>query len=80
MSTWDRQVAAARHGGPAFGHAAVNGHCCGMTLRQWYAGQALAAMTQLHPSYATGCDNVTAATRAFAIADAMLAFEAKGPS
>ena len=34
----------AKDGGPAFGHAAENGHCCGMTLRQWYAGQALAGL------------------------------------
>jgi hypothetical protein len=27
-------------GGPAFGHGAENGHCCGATLRDWFAAVA----------------------------------------
>lgn len=27
-----------KDGGPAFGHGSENGHCCGMTMRQWYKG------------------------------------------
>jgi len=34
-------VSEIKDGGPAFGHAASNGHCCGMSLRYWFAGQAL---------------------------------------
>lgn len=33
-----------KDGGPAFGHGAENGHCCGMTMRDYFAGQALMAM------------------------------------
>jgi hypothetical protein len=29
------------NGGAAFGHAADNGHCCGMTIRDWFAGMAM---------------------------------------
>ena len=28
-------------GWPAFGHCAENGHCCGMTLLDYFAGQAM---------------------------------------
>jgi len=27
--------------GPAFGHGAENGHCCGLTKRSWLAGMAM---------------------------------------
>ena len=32
-------------GGPAFGHGAENGHCCGATLRDFFASAALQGMT-----------------------------------
>lgn len=47
------------------------------TLRDYFAAAALTAMTQLHPSWVTGCDNVTAAKRAYALADCMLAERSK---
>ena len=41
----------------------------GLTLRDYFAAAAMQAMTQLHPVYATGPDSVTAARRAYEIAD-----------
>ena len=46
----------------------------GMTLRQWYAGQALPAVVTIQHSVA--CTMGEAATEAFQWADAMLAAEA----
>ena len=44
----------------------------GMSLRDWFAGQALAAMRPT-PDYSAGPGNHTIAQRAYAVADAMLA-------
>jgi len=33
-----------KDGGPAFGHAAENGHCCGMSLRDYFATKAMVAL------------------------------------
>jgi hypothetical protein len=44
----------------------------GMTLRDWFAGQALASMT-VAPDYSKGPCNGAMAERAYIIADAMLA-------
>lgn len=44
----------------------------GMTLRDWFAGQALASMTAT-PDYSKGPCNAAMAERAFIIADLMLA-------
>lgn len=30
-----------KDGGPAFGHGSSNGHCCGMSLRDYFAATAL---------------------------------------
>lgn len=48
----------------------------GMTLRDWFAGQALSIMTAA-PDYSRGPCNDAIATRAYVIADAMLAERAK---
>lgn len=45
----------------------------GMTLRQWYAGQALAGIMANHYSM----ENI-AVEKAFALADAMIQFEQNG--
>ncbi len=58
-------------GGQAFACAAENGHDPGMSQREYYAGQALAAMV-IPPDYSTGPHNSAIAERAFAIADEML--------
>lgn len=44
----------------------------GMTLRDWFAGQALSSMT-VAPDYSKGPCNFAMAERAYCIADAMLA-------
>lgn len=44
----------------------------GMSLRDWFAGQALASMT-VAPDYSKGPCNHAMAERAYCIADAMLA-------
>ena len=46
-------------------------HQGGMTLRDWFAGQALASMT-VAPDYSKGPCNAAMAERAYVIADAML--------
>lgn len=43
----------------------------GMSLRDWFAGQALASMT-VAPDYSNGPCNQAMADRAYSIADAML--------
>ena len=48
----------------------------GMKLRDWFAGQALAAMT-VAPDYSKGPCNGSMAERAYLIADAMLAAREK---
>lgn len=66
-------------GGPAFPRSPHSGDCSGdgMTLRDWFAGQALAGImaTQWRPS---GDDVSPLAEDAYKVADAMLAMrEAK---
>ena len=51
----------------------------GMSLRDWFAGQALASMTAA-PDYSKGPCNAEMAHRAFIIADAMLRERAKETS
>ena len=46
--------------------------CTGMSLRDWFAGQALAAMTAA-PDYSKGPCNQAMAERAYVIADLMIA-------
>ena len=69
-------------GGPAFPHSHDWGWSektkryeaagqPGMTLRDWFAGQALASMT-VAPDYSKGPCNAAMAERAYVIADAML--------
>ena len=69
-------------GGPAFPHSHDWGwsektkryEAAGqpdMTLRDWFAGQALASMT-VAPDYSKGPCNAAMAERAYVIADAML--------
>ena len=63
-------------GGPAFPHRGLNSDGCtdiiepGMTLRDWFAGQALAGMLA-NPN--CGLSNGSLARRSYNIADAMLA-------
>lgn len=57
-------------GGPAFGHGSENGHCCGATLRDYFAGQALAGMLA-NEQYDLPTSKV--AGYAYAIANAMIA-------
>mgnify|MGYP003423708097 FL=1 len=49
----------------------------GMSLRDWFAGQALAAMT-VAPDYSKGPCNYEMAERAYIIADRMLEVRSKG--
>ena len=72
-------------GGPAYPCQALDGQglpCMamesGMTLRDYFAGQALAAMTAA-PDYSKGPCNHAMAERAFLIADAMIAARKGGP-
>jgi hypothetical protein len=67
-------------GGPAFGHAAENGHCCGMKLRDWFAGMAMqgAVSDGVLRQIAKVCSDPAGmvkiiATDSYAIADAMIA-------
>ncbi len=70
-------------GGPAFPYAFEHndgergGFAPGMSLRDWFAGQALAAMT-VAPDYSTGPCNFAMAKRAYIIADRMLEVRSKG--
>ena len=64
-------------GGAAFprGEAGpMRSHNDGMTLRDWFAGQALAGLlaNNCAPDYSRGQCNAAAAERAFAVADFML--------
>jgi len=67
-----------RDGGAAFGHAAENGHCHGMSLRDWFAGQALPMIQRGQLLIAQNGGDVsqdtpaTAAQIAYEMADAML--------
>jgi hypothetical protein len=60
-----------KNGGPAFPQASDHPYADnGMSLRDWFAGQALAWVTSM-PANAVGFDVVAAA--AYKLADAMLA-------
>lgn len=59
-------------GGPAFACAAENGHQAGMTLRDWFAGQALDGMMAKYGTNSEGGAALTAIV-CYAAADAMLA-------
>ena len=61
-------------GGPAFPvhPSEQSGGHPGMSLRDWFAGQAMAVMTA-SPDYSKGPCNEAIAIRAYCIADAMLA-------
>ena len=61
----------------AFGHAAENGHCCGLTKREWFAGMALQALTGEYFKFNGACfskDHLYAnlPAHAYQMADAML--------
>ena len=57
-------------GGPAFPMATVDGWVqTGMTMREWFAGQALASPAAYGPAHAPDI----IAARAYALADAMIA-------
>ena len=62
-------------GGPAFGHGAENGHCCGASLRDYFAAMAmqglLAAHAELWKTYPGGV-NTSVFAGAWKCADAML--------
>lgn len=65
------------NGGPAF---PIAGECCGMTIRQWYAGMALqgelASQNDACGFYTAGNAGAkSAAKRAFEMADAMILAE-----
>lgn len=55
-------------GGPAF----AGGHNTGMTLRQWYAGQALAGLLAARPD--TPADDMEVVEAAFRLAHAMVEY------
>lgn len=71
-------------GGPAFPTAGLSGlpggnwrdPIPGMTLRDYFAAHALAAMT-VAPDYSSGPCNYAMAERAYIIADAMIAHRSK---
>jgi len=74
------------HGNPrAFPSAAIADFFGGMTLRDWFAGQALAGLSMgcagllggKFSAYAEGACNEVLADRAFVLADLMLAERAK---
>ena len=54
-------------GWPAFGHGAENGHCCGMTLLDYFAGQVI------HRISWENREPEEMAKKSYAIAKAMLA-------
>ncbi len=63
-----------KDGGPAFATGDKDGLQEGMTLRDYFAGQALAGMSTHTPhDYSKGACNASLADRAYAVADAMLA-------
>lgn len=47
-------------------------HAMGMTMRDWFAGQALAGLLAFHGSYGLGNGPGSCAPRAYEMADAML--------
>ena len=68
------------YGGAAFPHDRDCGQWCeGMTLRQWYAGQALAGLcaSHAHPDAMGYPDGNETALKALSLADAMIEHERK---
>lgn len=66
-------------GGPAFGYGDhTHGGSSGMSLRDWFAGEVLAGICAFHGTYGenNGPDNL--ATRAYEVADFMLAARKTG--
>lgn len=66
-------------GGPAFPNRWADGHeDMGMSLRDWFAGQALGAVIEMFGTHAAGAATTqNFATEAYRIADAMLAHRNK---
>lgn len=68
----------------AFGHAAENDHCPGITKRQWFAGMALqgilanTALTEAYQTEKHTTDTKRIVIAAFATADMMLAHPTDG--
>lgn len=70
-------------GGPVFSHMAADGHPdyrLGLTLRDWFAGQALVEFVRINERVTTGRENIpydlvlkVTAEQAYALADAMIA-------
>lgn len=63
---------------PAFGHGAENGHCCGLTKREYFAAMAIrgviewdATMHQSRPDYAGKIENIVKSS--VQMADALIA-------
>ena len=59
-------------GGPAFAAAGDGGHQMGMSLRDWFAGQALSAIVSYAPRQSAEVGPVFLSKEAYVIADAML--------
>lgn len=62
-------------GGAAFGHGAENGHCCGATLRDFFAAAALQGILSndsVHYQIQNDYILDDAAKRAYEFADSML--------
>ncbi len=65
-------------GGPAFGHGSSNGHCCGMTLRDYFATEAMGRLIQMFAATERETIADVFAKSAYAYADAMLIERGKG--
>ena len=63
----------------AFGHAAENGHCPGITKREWFAGMALQGMLTLGPIAGQDHDIESQVQHCWRLADAMLKQRAATP-
>lgn len=68
-------------GGPAFPNASdVNGHCSGLSLRDYFAGQALIGILGARHGFLVDVGTSSAPGYAYQVADGMLAERAKpGP-
>jgi len=58
-------------GSAAFGHCAENGHCCGLTKRQWYAGMAMQGLL----SNPNAKPKLEIPSASFTVADALIKHE-----
>lgn len=67
-----------KDGGPAFPHPSSTAFGPGMSLRDWFAGQAIAGLCADPSNHKLFADKDEAAVSAYAIADVMLAERAKG--